>query len=323
MKKCAAGLLCAAAVLLWPVQSYSQTRNLSLGDFSFFLSPKILKDGSITDLGFGLRYSGDWSGELRLRNTITSKNEELSGVADSLNAVNENILEVFFLPLQYTFLQTGKTRLRAEFGAYYKYDKLEEKGFFNMPELETLTPPRERVNSYTNEFSMHLGGPLAGFGFAHSIDLSGEGRPAWLGFDVDLSAGIVPVFLLGASQKMGMVPLLDPHYAEHDQTVWGAPYWYATVDVTLFKVINLALLYDFARLQYHAIDFDANLNWITAERTIAAESFKIETSLLIPLGGMKVQLGYGYTFDSLRYDDESPNRSNRHYIILTARKTGG
>jgi hypothetical protein len=49
---------------------------------------------------------------------------------------------------------------------------------------------------------------------------------------------------------------------------------------------------------------------------------KIEASLLLPLGGMSFQVGYGYTFDSTRFDSASPVEGNRQYIILTARKAG-
>jgi hypothetical protein len=71
MKKMYAPLL----LCLCPFCAYAQSTYLSLGSFSFFLSSKILEDGSITDVGAGLDYAGRFRGELRLRNTISSKNE--------------------------------------------------------------------------------------------------------------------------------------------------------------------------------------------------------------------------------------------------------
>jgi hypothetical protein len=261
-------------------------------------------------MGMGLDYTDQLRGELRFRNTISSKNEELAGLADSLNAVNENIFEVFFLPVEYAFVKSPSVRLWAGAGVYYEYDKLTEKGFFNMPELETIG--RERVNAYKNDFAMHIIGPL--------IDAGVDFNTGWL--NTSLSLGIVPLFFLTTTQKMSIVPLFDPHYADYTQDTRGSPYFYARLDSTFFKYINLVLLYDTAQLQYKAIDFDDTLHWITPESTVLTQSLKIEASLLLPIGNMSFQMGYGYTFDSTRFDSASPIDGNRQYIILTARKTG-
>ncbi|MDR0411573.1 MAG: hypothetical protein LBH75_06330, partial [Treponema sp.] len=45
--------------------AYTQNSRLSIGGFSFSLSPKILEDGSITDVGVGLDYAERFRGELR------------------------------------------------------------------------------------------------------------------------------------------------------------------------------------------------------------------------------------------------------------------
>jgi hypothetical protein len=300
-------------LLCFSMYSYAENQSFDIGRFSFSLSPKILEDGSIIDTSLGLAYTKAWSGEIRFRNTAISKNEELQDAADSLNAVNENIYEVFFLPAHYSFIKTPALRFWAGGGLYYEYDKLNEKGFFNMPELEELTPPRERVNSYTNEFSMHIIGPLVDTGINYNA--------AW--FNVSLSAGLAPVFFLHSAQKTGMVPLLDPHYAEYDQDTGGSPYFYLSLDSVVFKYVNIVLLYDFARLNYKAIDFDSNLNWINPEREMITQSFKVETSALLPLGGnMSAQIGYGFAFNSTMVDSGIPVSGNRHYLILTVKKIG-
>jgi hypothetical protein len=121
-----------------------------------------------------------------------------------------------------------------------------------------------------------------------------------------------------------MVPLLDPHYAEYDQNTWGSPYFYLSLDSIIFKYVNLVLLYDFAMLNYKAIDFDSSLNWINPERKTVTHSFKVEASALLPLGGdIRAQLGYGFTFDSARVDSGTPVSGNRHYLIMTVKKSGG
>jgi hypothetical protein len=119
-----------------------------------------------------------------------------------------------------------------------------------------------------------------------------------------------------------MIPLLDPHYADYSQNTWGSPYFYMRLDSVFFKYVNLVFLYDVAQLRYQSIDFDENLDWIHPESTVLTQSLKIETSLLLPLGGMSFQIGYGYTFDSTRFDSAPPVEGNRQYIILTARKAG-
>jgi len=299
--------------VILPFFVYAEDTFLDFGRFSFFLSPKILKGGSITDISLGFMYTDKTECQSRFRITNISKNEELIGVTDSLNAVTENNYEVFLLPIEYYFFRETSLRFWSGAGIYYNYGKLNEKGFFNMPELETMTPPRERVNSYTNDFSMHLLGPLLDVGISYRSSR----------FNISFSGGIVPVFFLHSDQKIGIVPLLYPHYADFSQNTWGSPYFYLNLESTLFKYINIAFLYDFSRLKYRNLDFDENLDWITPERTVVTQSLKAEASVLFPLGGdMHIQIGYGYTFDITRLDSGVTVNGNRKYLILTAKKTG-
>ena len=248
--------------LIVPFGAFPQEQGFSFGNFSFFLTPRILEEGFISDIGLGLSYNERWGGDLRFRYTTISKSEEFANV---LNAIDERIFEFYFLPAEFYALRTPSAKMRLGLGAYYEYDILHEKGFFNMPVLETLTPPRERVNSYTNNFSMHIFGPLFEAGVSYRISL----------LDITFSAGIVPVFLLHSSQKMKIVPLLDPNKANYEQDTWGSPYFYIGLDSVILKYVNLALLYDAARLSYKIIDFNDNLAWINPERTLFTQSFKI------------------------------------------------
>ncbi|MDR2150886.1 MAG: hypothetical protein LBO67_08810 [Spirochaetaceae bacterium] len=158
-------------LLLWSIgltlsnAGYAQEpKKFSLGNFGFSLASKPLKEGSITDLGFNLKYTDTLSGAVNFRSTAISKNEELFEVKDSLNAVNEQLFEVFFLPFQYAMRAAERYTFSLGGGLYYENNTLTEKGFFNMPELENLE--KERVNSYTNDFSLHLVGPLLEGGFS-------------------------------------------------------------------------------------------------------------------------------------------------------------
>jgi hypothetical protein len=295
--------------LVVPVLSFAQNQFLDSGRFSFSLSPKVLKDGSITDLSFGYEYTEKFGGELRFRYSTMAKNEQFDEtVPDSLNAIDESSLEVFLLPFEYFFLKKPQAKFWTGIGGYYNYRVLNEKGYFNMSALEALN--KEKVNSYANDFSMHVVGPDIETGFTY--------RAAWL--NVSVHAGIVPVFYLIANQKMTITPLMEPGHANYSQQTSGSPYFYADLTVILFKYISLSFLYDFSRLNYKVIDFDSDLNWYNPERTAITQSLKIEASLLIPLQGpVYTQIGYGHTFDSTQLDSASPAETSRQYLILAAK----
>jgi hypothetical protein len=288
--------------------TFAQEKKIDFGNVNFFLSPKIAEGGSITDFGLGLKYSDRWGGELSFRYATITKNEELQDASDSINVIDENIIEIFLLPANYKLYNISQTSFYLGGGVYYEFDKLKEKGFFNMPSLENLG--KERVNSYDNDFLMHVTGPLLKMGFDHKAKY----------FNASLSGSIVPLFFLASSQKMGIKPLLDPNYAEYSQNTTGSPYLFADVDVALFKYINIGFHYNFVHLNYKTIDFDTNLDWYNPERKVDTRSIKIDGSILIPLSSdMSVQIGYGYILDIIKFDSSSRN-SNRQYVIFTVKK---
>jgi hypothetical protein len=300
-------------LLFIPICVYSEEIRFDFGSLNLFLTTKLLKDGYITDFGFGIMYNDKFGGEFKLRNTFTSKNEELENVADSLNAIKEDKWEFFLFPIKYYFFKKPQLQMWTGIGINYQYSKLNEKGFFNMPVLEQLTPPRERVNSYTNDFSMHTIGPLADFNILYRSNL----------FNITLSGGIVPIFFLASSQNTRITPLLDPNHVDYKQNTWGSPYMYVGLDSILFKYLNVLLLYDFFRANFKEIDFDENLNWITPEKNINTQSLKIETSILIPISKeMRFQIGYGFALNARSVNKSSFVTENKHYFILTARKSG-
>jgi hypothetical protein len=294
-----------------PFFASAQNKIFDIRNISFSLSPKILEDGSITDINLGLRYTEKLSSEFRYRFTTTIKNEELLEVRDSLNAVDEKNKEIYLIPVRYSFINTIEKHFWIGGGVFYEYNKLKEKGFFNMPELEDVG--RERVNSYINNFSMHVIGPLFDIGLRYQAKE----------FETTITGGVIPIFYLNSVQKMGIVPLIDPSYADYIQNTVGTPYFYLNLDFILFKYINLIFLYDLFRLNYKVIDFDENLNWFNPRKNIIAQSLKLEASVLIPLGGnMSAHIGYGYTFDFTQLDSNPIINNKRQYIIFTVKKRG-
>jgi hypothetical protein len=302
-------LIVGIFIACMPAALSAQNRYFDIGRFSFFLTPKVLEDGSIVEVGFGYGYTEQAAGELRLRFSSEVKNEQFSGtVPDSLNVIDEKIFEISLMPYEHYFIKTPRTRFHAGLGIYYRYEALDEKGYFNMPALEALG--KEKVNSFSNDFSLHMLGPGIEAGFVHRADR----------FDLSLRGGAVPIFYLKTHQKMGIAPLMEPNYADFSRDTWGSPYLYADMGLTLFRYVSLALLYDFSRLKYDVIDFDDNLNWYNPGRTVAAQSLKAELSLLIPLqGSVYTQIGGGYTFDSVQLDSAPPIRRNRPYLIFSTK----
>jgi len=291
--------------------AYANGQSFSFGNFDFLLSTKVMEDGNISDFGLGYNYSEKISSRINFRHTNITKNEELIGVEDSLNAVKETFFEIFFFPIEYNFFKHNSGKAWIGSGLYYEYNKLGEKGYFNMPSLETLDPPKERVNSYKNDFSMHLFGLLIDFGINY--------KSKW--FSIGFSGGIVPFFYLTSKQKTSIVPLIYPHTAENSQNIFGSPHFYLNLDGILFKYINLVLLYNFARLEYGVIDFDDNLAWIITERSIITHSIKLEASALIPIGNeMHFQIGFGYKMDTMQINSSDVISNNKPYLIITAKK---
>jgi len=291
--------------------AYVNGQSFSFGNFDFFLSTKIMDDGNISDFGLGYNYSEKICSRLNFRHTNITKNEELIGVEDSLNAVKETFFEMFFLPIEYNFFKNNSGKAWIGTGLYYEYNKLNEKGYFNIPSLETLVPPKERVNSYSNDFSMHLLGPLVDIGINYKSKY----------FRISFSGGIVPIFYLTGKQKTSIFPLIYPNIAENSQNTFGSPHFYLNLDSVLFKYINFVLLYNFARLEYGIIDFDDNLAWLITERNIITQSIKLELSALIPMGNeMHFQIGFGYKMDTTHINSSDVISNNKPYLIITAKK---
>ena len=288
---------------------------LDLGNANFFLDTNIMEDGTISNVGFGLGYNDRWGGEIRGRATITSKNEELddSSVADSLIATKETIFEIYLLPAQYGPTANQSFKWRIGPGLYYEYQKSTQKGYIDMPYLATLG--LAQVNSYSDDFSMHIFGPLIDAGVKYDFE--------W--FKISFSGGIVPIFFLTAAEKQRMYPLFDT--VNHSQNTWGAPYFYVGLDSVLFKYINVALKYNYARLKYDVIDFDYDATEskfipIFPENTVVSQSLMFEISALIPLGGMGFQIGYGYMSNFYTVDAGDPVSEKKHYLILSGKKLG-
>ena len=296
--------------LIVSVTAFPQEEKFSFGKLEILLSPRILENGSFTDFGIGYAYKDNLSAQVRFRYTTTEKNEEISGAADSLNAITENFYEFFLLPIKYN-KETPNFKFWAGAGAYYEYNKLMEKGFFDLPVLETLDPPLNRVNSFNNDFRMHLLGPLIEAGLNLSYKY----------FKLDLYAGVVPIFFLTSKQKTSIIPLLG-NPANFSQNTYGSPHAYASLDINIVKYINFMLLYDTALLKYQVIDFDENMNWIHPDRSVFTQSLKLEASLLLPLGSdVSFQVGYGFMKNFISLDSRAAISENNHYLVLSTKKT--
>jgi len=302
------------ALLLLPLCVYAQDEepvSFMFGNISFSLTPRILEDGSMTDFSFGMMYSGSMGLDIQLRGTQIAKNEEIGGTDDSLNAIKETVYEVFVLPVQYHLVQKDNVRVMAGGGLYYEYDKLNEKGFFTLDFLEELDPPMERVNSYKNDFTMHLVGPLLNGKVFYNAE--------W--YKLGFTAGVVPIFHTSFTQKLRMEPLLHPSTADLAENNWGSPYFYLSLDAILFKYVNTTFSYNYAKLNKKVIDFDGDLNWIYPEQSVLNQSIMIEVSGLLPVGqGLSFQVGYGYMHNFISLDSDAAIEEGKHYVIVSTKR---
>ncbi|WP_461255305.1 hypothetical protein [Treponema sp. R80B11-R83G3] len=296
--------------LLLPYFAYSQSSSLSFGNASFFMDTKVMKDGSIVNVGFGLNYSDVLGGEIRGLIEKTSTSEELDdpAVSDSIIVNNETVYELFFLPIQYRHTINENFNWQAGAGLYYEYQESREKGYLDMPILGS-----QRLNSYTDDFSMHILGPLIDVGIKFDSEK----------FSIGFSGGIVPVYFLTAAENQRMFPLFDT--VNHSQETWGSPYFYLGLDSVLFKYVSLSAKYNYSQLKYEVIDLDYDQNTnkffpIFPESTVVSQSLMFEASLLIPVGGMYIQIGYGYMLNFYTLNNDSPVSGDKHYFILSARK---
>jgi hypothetical protein len=268
---------------------------------------KIMEDGSIFNIGLGLNYKNNLGGEIRGKFEKTARNEEVEGVDDSLIAVKESIYEIYLLPIQYKSTKKNDFQWRAGAGLYYEYQKSDQKGFIDMPELEDFG--MARINSYTDDFSLHLFGPLAEAGVSYNIEQ----------FKINLSGGVVPVYFLAADEKQKMMPLFDT--VSHSQQTWGSPYFFAGFESYIFKYACLSVNYNFAKLEYEVIDFDEDLTPKFPLRSVISQSLMFEASALIPFKsiGMSLQIGYGHILSFYTLDSDAPVKNNKDYFICSAR----
>ena len=291
-----------------PFPVFADNKNIEFGNIYFSVSPRILENGTLNDIILGYRYTEKYSGELHFRFSNEAKNEEfdIEGVQDSLNTSSGKNFEFFLLPFERVFIKNYTSELKAGIGLYYNFNRLHEKGYFNMPSLESLG--RERVNSYVNDFSMHT------FGFLLDAGITGRTE----NFEITGNAGIVPLFWFFSKQKTGMIPLLDPHYAEYSQNNFGSPYLYADINFLFIKHFSFGFLYDFSRLEYQVIDFDSNLNWYNPSRTVLSNVLKLEVSLLIPIMySNSAKIGFGYSWESIQLDTNRPIWNKQYYFVVT------
>jgi hypothetical protein len=258
-------------------------------------------------MSLGYQYTPNSAGNVRLRLANTAKNEQFDEtVPDSINAIEDQTFALFLTPFEFAFFNQPSVQLKVGGGLYYEYYTRVEKGFFDIPALETLG--KERVNSFSNDFKTHGAGPTITLGFNYQAE--------W--FSAAVNGGVVPIFYLNARQDMSITPLMNPHNADYSQETTGGPYFYADISITLFKYASIALLYDYSELDYKVIDFDDQFKWITPASKTTSQSLKLEVCGFIPLGGnVYAQIGYGHSFDSLEINSAPLIESGGDYLILT------
>ncbi|WP_461246640.1 hypothetical protein [Treponema sp. R6D11] len=295
-------------LILLPCFAFAEDVSLDFGVVNFFMDTKILKDGSITNVGLGLKYKDNWGGEIRGKFEKTAKNEDLNDdfVVDSLIATNETIYEATLLPIQYRKAINQNSQWKAGAGLYYYYQETYEKGYLDMPELETIG--RARVNSYMSDLSMHLLGPIIDIGIRYNTEI----------LVFNLTGGVVPVFYLKAAEEQRMRPLYDT--VNHKQHKWGSPYVFVDMDCVLFEYVNLGAKYEYTKLKYDVIKLEG-FKPSFPESTRVNQSINLEASVILPFQsiGLGLQVGYGYNINIITTDSNDPIKYNKPYFIISGR----
>jgi hypothetical protein len=282
--------------------------DLELGRYYMSVTPKVLEDGVQYDLSFGLFYTDAMklAGEIRFRSVKTSGNDEVWEIADSLLAWDQQVYEVFLLPLNWHFFKKSGFTLRAGAGLYYNYSRLEEKGYFNDSSLYEPAGP-DHYNAYGNDFTGHALGPMLDAGLSWH-----KGS-----FYASFSSGVVPIFYLNQKQAWKLSPLIHPpSYTVSGESSSG-PYYYFSLDMALnLKYLSLffTLFHEYSRLSYTAVGFDDAGTWTSFDVIKEYRVLALEISLLINLGlgGFMPQIGYGRTFDEAS--------GGKNYLLLGVKK---
>jgi hypothetical protein len=298
------------AGVLSPLPGLDKTA-VFFGNFFFGANTKVLENGVPIDLSVGYRYTPSSEGEFRFRRLKESYNDRLyEDIEESLAATDEETWEFFLLPFRYHPVNNDWFKFNLAGGVYYEYNKLNQNGFFNMPVLGS-----DVVNTYLNNFSMHIWGPLLETGLKFRFDKI---------VDLRVNAGIVPVFFLRRNQAMKINPYMGTDFFEYSQDTRGSPYVFGEVEGTFFRYVSLALLYEAAWIDYNVITFDSNRAWGTMDQQIVSRTFKIEVSIKLPMGkeetDFRAVLGYGRSYEAVELDSSTPVRDEGQYLIFGGRK---
>jgi hypothetical protein len=287
----------------------SYTSKFNLGRISFSMTPKILENGTLTDYSLGYRYAERFAVELRTRFTEESYNAPLYEDMKSLVATDNTVYEFFILPLRYYFYKNAQMKFGAGAGAYYEYNEVKQEGYFNNEDW----PAGFKLNTYDNDFSMSILGPLADLGFSYRTE----------NCYFSISGGIMPVFSLWRDQSQSMAPFMIQETFDFSQQTSGGPYLYFDLSAILFRYVYLALAYEYTKLQYGVIVINDRDKWKAQDENVISMSFKLEAALLVPLGAnISFQIGYGHSFDSIGSDTDSLMKSEQDYFICGVKKLG-
>lgn len=292
-------------------QNSSDGFDLDTGRYNISITPKILQNGVQNDISFGLFFSEskNFSGGIRLRSINEALSDIIWDIDDSLLTVENQVYEIFFLPVNYNFIRTNYFSLQAGIGAYYEYNKLRENGFFNDNGFPNSSG-EDIYNSYTNDYLGHSIGPL--------VDIGIDFKYAF--FRSSLSFGIVPVFYLSRNQSWKLYPFMNPSpsYSVASESICG-PYYYLTLDFSFnlkYFTILLTFINEYSNINYTGagIVYDEKYEWADVKEKIEYNKFAIEISFLINLGqsGIKPQIGYGRTFDDIT--------GGSNYLLLGIKK---
>jgi len=239
------------------------------------------ENGNITEAYLSYRFTPVFSPVINIKTVATANTGEIPDADTSLNLTRETTTEVFIYPASFGFQIGSLNRLYVTGGLYISSQQTREVGFFD---LSASTDGAIGLNSYDNSLEATFYGPVLNAGMGFELPFT----------QLTAQATVVPFFLFGSSQSIGIDPLVSES-GENDFSGSGFPYIALKFQPTFFKYLSPDIAYEFQRFNFESLaPNEALTGWDSTESTYSVHTVTIRGSIRIPLfKAGNAEIGYG------------------------------
>lgn len=318
-----------AQTLTIPVNPAENIDVTTIGRFSFYITSKIIEKETDWASGLGWDYNNRLSGEIKLERSISNATGLHWELKDSLSVFENETYEVYFIPLRYDFFRAPSYRLWGGIGGYYHDETADYRGFFDYPDLAQWDA--QTLNSFKSNITYRLLGPHLDFGFTYR-------GSDW--FKIAVSGGVIPVFGIWINHEISCSPLMANNSYEGSQVNIGGPNFYADLN----GIISLPGIFSKKKgqpvrpsdwkLWYSVFFYSWKLpnetvqpywtmaddwHWAASKVDMLTANFTVEGALLIPIGGIYLQIGGGRIFSSTWVDSNHAGDEGTNFINISGK----